>query len=383
MKIAYCIPSLETSGGTERIVIEKINYLVNNDYEIIIITTEGNRKTPFFYLSPKVRIIELNINFNEDINHILPVKFLKTKRKLNRYKKELSTFIQQESIDIVISTGAKELEFLHSLRVRCKKICELHFSKDYRKQAYLSRNSNLLWKMVGDFRTATLIKQTKNLDRLIVLTRQDEKQWKETNNNITQIYNFSAFESDVIADLNEKCVIAVGRLSEQKGFDMLIDAWSIVAEKNKDWKLKIFGTGILENELKQQVKQLRIENFVNFEGQTNAVAEKILQSSIFALSSRYEGFPLVLLESITCGVPIVSFDCKTGPNEVITENDCGILVENGNVQKFAESLLVLMNDLELRQLMGKKAKDKSEVFSKQFIMNQWTMLFDELMKIKK
>ncbi|UOE41549.1 glycosyltransferase family 4 protein [Chryseobacterium suipulveris] len=383
MKLLYCIPTLETSGGTERIVVEKINYLIDNGYEIIIITTEGKSRKSFFNLNAKATVIPLNINFNEVLNEILPLKLLKTKSKLRLYKQQLKQLIDRESIDIVISTGAKELEFLGKLDISAKKVCELHFSKNFRKQAYISRSANIFWNLIGELRTRELINQTKNLDKLVVLTKEDESEWKESNENITQIYNFSAFESEEVSNLNTKTVIAVGRLAEQKGFDLLIDAWSLVVAENNDWILRILGTGHLENQLKEQAKRLGIFDSIVFEGQTDFVAEKILQSAIFALSSRYEGFPLVLLESITCGVPIVSFDCKTGPSEIITANDCGILVQDGNIHEFAKSLIKVMNDEELRKKMGEKAKEKSRFFSKKFIMNQWTALFDELMKVKK
>lgn len=383
MKLLYCIPTLETSGGTERIVVEKINYLIDNGYEIIIITTEGKSRKSFFNLNAKATVIPLNINFNDVLNEILPLKLLKTKSKLRLYKQQLKQLIDRESIDIVISTGAKELEFLGKLDISAKKVCELHFSKNFRKQAYVSRSANIFWNLIGELRTRELINQTKNLDKLVVLTKEDESEWKESNENITQIYNFSAFESEEVSNLNTKTVIAVGRLAEQKGFDLLIAAWSLVVAENNDWILRIFGTGHLENQLKEQAKRLGIFDSIVFEGQTDFVAEKILQSAIFALSSRYEGFPLVLLESITCGVPIVSFDCKTGPSEIITANDCGILVQDGNIHEFAKSLIKVMNDEELRKKMGEKAKEKSRFFSKKFIMNQWTALFDELVKVKK
>ncbi|WP_300672938.1 glycosyltransferase family 4 protein [Soonwooa sp.] len=378
MKLLYCIPSLSTSGGTERILFEKINFLISHNIDIIVVTTEGINEKPFFSIDSRIKIVELNINFNSNFKDKLYRKYINTHKKLIEYKAKLEQILVSESVDICISTGAKEIEFLYKLKMNCKKICELHFSQEYRKQAYLSRNLNLFWKFIGDYRTKLFIKQTQGLDALVVLTKEDEKTWRLTNANVIQIYNFSAIESEKVAKLNNKVVIAVGRLTEQKGLDRLIQAWSLVSKKNKDWILKIYGTGELEDELKYQARSLNLVNSISFEGQTKNITEKILDSSIFALSSRYEGFPLVLLESITCGVPIVSFDCKTGPNEIIINDDCGILVQDSNIEKFAEALDALMCDFHLRVDKGSAAKITSAKFSKPFIMNEWIQLFNKL-----
>ena len=303
-------------------------------------------------------------------------KYIGTKRKLQEYKKKLIQVINTRKIDICISTGAKELEFLSQIQVPCKKICELHFSK-YNRELFLEgKKGGIIWKLIGKIRTYQLIKQTAGLDQLVVLTKKDEKDWKKTHNNVKQIYNFSDFQSESVALLENKKVISVGRLTEQKGYNYLIEAWAIIKNKKSDWILEIYGEGDLYNELFQQIKDCRLENHVFLKGRTNQVQEKMLESSIFALSSRYEGFPMVLLESMACGVPVVSFDCETGPAEIIENNDCGILVENRKVSKLAEALLKMMEDKELRKKSGEIAKIKSANFSKSKIMTQWSDLFD-------
>lgn len=380
MKILYCIPSLSESGGTERIITQKINFLLEceNQYDITIVTTEGVNKKPFYDLHPSAKVIELNIDFLEEFRKPLYSKYIGTKRKLKEYKKKLIQIINTQNIDICISTGAKELEFLSQIQVTCRKICELHFSK-YNRELFLEgKNSGIMWKLLGKIRTYQLIKQTKGLDQLVVLTKKDESDWKKTHNNVKQIYNFSDFQSQNVALLENKKVISVGRLTEQKGYDFLIEAWAIIKNKKSDWTLEIYGEGDLYNELFQQIKDSQLENHVFLKGQTNQVQEKILESSIFALSSRYEGFPMVLLESMACGVPVVSFDCETGPAEIIEHNDCGILVENRNVLKLAGALLTMMDDKDLRKKRGEIAKIKSANFSKSKIINQWMDLFADL-----
>ena len=380
MKILYCIPSLSESGGTERIVTQKINFFLEceKQFDITIVTTEGIDKKPFYDLHPSAKVIQLNINFLEEFRKPLYSKYIGTKRKLKEYKNKLIQIINTQNIDICISTGAKELEFLHEIQIPCKRICELHFSK-YNRELFLEgKKGGILWKLIGKIRTYQLIKQTSGLDQLVVLTKKDEKDWKKTHNNIKQIYNFSDFQSESLALLENKKVISVGRLTEQKGYNYLIEAWAIIKNKKSDWILEIYGEGDLYNELFQQIKDCRLENHVILKGRTNQVQEKMLESSIFALSSRYEGFPMVLLESMACGVPVVSFDCETGPAEIIENNDCGILVENRNVLKLAEALLTMMDDKDLRKKSGEIAKIKSANFSKSKIMTQWIDLFEYL-----
>lgn len=380
MKILYCIPSLSESGGTERIVTQKINYLLgcNDAYDITVVTTEGIGRSSFYSLNPKTKIIELNINFLEEFNKPLHLKYFGTKNKLKDYKKKLTEIITEHQIDICVSTGAKELEFFSKLKVECKKICELHFSKNNRR-LFLERKKGIIWKILGNLRTADLIRQTKKLDRLVVLTKKDKMDWIDTNTNITQIYNFSDFQSSNVATLDIPKVISVGRLTNQKGYEYLIKAWSILEKKGINWTLEIYGEGELHSELTKQIEANNLKQKVFLKGQTNAVQEKILESSIFALSSRYEGFPMVLLESMACGVPLVSFDCETGPAEIIENDDCGILVENRNVEKLAEALIVMIGNTNLRKEKGRIAKIKFDQFSKEKIMKEWMDLFDSLL----
>ncbi|WP_373747947.1 glycosyltransferase family 4 protein [Kaistella sp.] len=380
MKLLYCIPSLSESGGTERIVTEKINFLTNvPNYSITIVTTEGRHKTPFYKLDSRVNVIELDLNFNDNFSDNLVKKVLYTKIKLVKYAFYLRKVISSNNIDICISTGGKELEFLSSLRTKCIKICEFHFSKNSRKLFINSNKKAKFWNTIANIRTKQLVDQTKFLDRLVILTKRDEELWMKTNNNITQIYNFSPLEqTETFSSLLNSKVIAIGRLEDQKGFDYLIDAWKIVSKKNNGWTLEIYGKGSLELDLRDKINADNLQNSVSLKGVTTDVRDKLQNSSIYALTSRYEGFPMVLLESISCGVPIVSFDCETGPSEIIESNDCGIIVEDKNVAKFASALVEMIENTEMRIEKGKSAREKSKKFSKEIIMNQWLTLFDDL-----
>lgn len=381
MNILYLIPSMSNSGGMERILSEKVNHLsIDDNYKIFIITTEDAEKPIFFKLNENVILTEFGLDFNKFYNCNIILKLLETKKLLKEYKRRLEQFIKKNRIDICISMGGKELEFFSDLNSNCKKICELHFSQDIRKQFLQSRSSSVIWNFIGYYRTKQLISQTKNLDRLVVLTKVDLKHWQKTNQNVVQIYNFSSIVPSGVAELNNETVIAVGRLDPQKGFDLLIDAWKILKQKSKNnWILNIFGEGFEKNNLQKKIIENNLQDSLFLKGNSQSIEQEILSSSIFVLSSRYEGFPMVLLESLACGVPIVAFDCKTGPSEIIDNNDCGYLIEYENQNQMAEKIIKLIEDDSERIEKGKVAKEKSEHFSKQVIMNQWKNLFNDLL----
>ena len=383
MKLVYCVPAMGNPGGMEKILTDKINYLVEVfNFEVTIITTDQKDSPYFFSLNDKVNLIDFGLNFSDDFDLCLIKKLVSFKLKNSIYKKKLQNFLKDADVDICISLGGRELEFLYKLNTRAKKICEIHFAKSIRKQFITSRKKGKIWEMLGDIRTRQLIKQTKNVDQLVVLSKNDEKEWLKTNRNVTQIYNFTDIGSDKIAETKKKRVIAVGRLDAQKGFDLLIDAWQIVHEKSNDWKLDIFGQGEWKDLLTNKILDYKLQDVVSLKGVSKNIKKEFYDGSVFVLSSRYEGFGLVLLEAISCGLPSVSFNCDHGPAEMIEENS-GILVEKENVTELAKGLLTLINDENLRTEMGINAKQKSLEFSKSIIMEQWKELFISLINIEK
>lgn len=381
MNLVYLIPALYNPGGMERILTDKINTLVSTGkHSISVVTTDQMGRTPFFELNPRVSLIHLDLDFNAAFELPMHQKYRVTRAKLRQYRQQLLQIIKETRTDICISTGGKELEFLSAMPVPCKKILEIHFAKNFREQFLLSRKNSLKNRLIGKIRTRQLMHQTKNLDAVVVLTQNDRKEWEKTHRNIHQIYNFASFRVDQPADLAAHRAIAVGRLDAQKGFDMLIDAWALKKEELKDWKLDIFGQGEWQQMLEEKISHYGLEHNVRLCGVTSDIKTEMLHSSLFLFSSRYEGFGLVLVEAMGCGLPLVSFDCPEGPAEFITNNDVGLLVPAGDIEKFAEAVVVLAENPQLRFQMGKKGYLKSDLFAKDKIMAQWTDLFDCLVQ---
>lgn len=379
MKILYCIPSLYNPGGMERVISEKVNYLASlPNYEITIVTTEQQGKDIIFSIDKRILLIHLDINFNSHYSKDLLRKVIHHYKKLNLYKRKLKQIVTELNIDVIVSLCGKEIEFLNKLDVECKKIAEIHFSMNYRKQFLISRHKNFVWGILGEIRTYQLKQSVKKLDKLIVLTETDKHQWKNTNNNIICIPNPNPLNKTLVSSLDNKNVISIGKLDAQKGYDMLIDTWKIVAEKHPDWILNIWGVGEWEQMLTQRIRDYKLTEVINLCGQTKNVVSKYCDSSIYVMSSRYEGLPMVLIEAMSCGLPLISFDCECGPRDIISEGIDGYLVETNNIKLLAEKICYLIDNESIRKQMGLQAKINVEKFSKNMIMKRWTNLFENL-----
>jgi len=381
MNLLYCIPALYNAAGMERVLTEKVNYLAGlTKYKITIVTTDQQGKAIRFLLHESIDVIHLDIDFTAHYAANLIKKYVLHKRKIKIYKQELTNLANKLNIDICVSLCGKEIEFLYKMPVNCKKVAEIHFAMNSRKQFMTSHNNGYLWKILGEIRTIQLIKSVSKLDKLVVLTKDDQLQWEKTCKNIIQIPNPNPLKKGLTSKLDTKRIISIGRLDAQKGYDMLICAWLLVIDKHPDWIIDIYGEGEWEDKLNNSIKDAKITNSFFLRGLTYDVATNYIESSIYVMSSRYEGLPMVLIEAMSCGLPIVSFDCDCGPREVITDGVNGFLVETNDIKALADKISILIENEKLRIEMGKNAHIKSKQFSINQIMPQWTLLFDELIK---
>lgn len=387
MKILYLIPNLATSGGMERVLTEKVNYLSNLDgFNITIVTTDMmENEVPFFQLSGHVNLVRLSLNYKNIFGLNFFSKIEKTISLNKIYKKKIADIVSEHEIDICISMGGKELEFLGDLKLPCKTIYELHFNKDFRSSFLKANNKkNLIWKFWGWMRDYQHIHQAKKFDQLVVLTDVNLIAWQGEVNSVIKIVNPSPLSnpSNEKPLLSRKRAIAIGKLDRQKGFDLLIEAWDIVHKNRPEWKLDIYGVGELESQLKNKIKSLNLQSIIELKGLLHNVKYEMNQSAFYLLSSRFEGLPMVLIESITCGLPIVAFDCPTGPREIINNNDCGVLIKNGDVNALANGIIYMIDNPNLLYEMSDNALAKSKNYHIDNIMNQWIKLFNQLLSKK-
>jgi glycosyltransferase involved in cell wall biosynthesis len=376
-KIVYCTPALYMAGGVERALSIKANYFSDKfGYDITIILTEGADKPLFYPLSSNIKVVNLNIGFEELWKCSFLKKVFVYLIKQHRYKRLLNKELLRIRPDITVSLLRREINFLTELNDGSKKIGELHINRaNYRN--FAPQNTNCIKTLFSKLWMRNLVGNLKKLDKLVVLTDKDMESWFELNN-VYVIPDPLSFKPSSKSNLSEKKVIAIGRYSSEKGYDMLLSAWQKVAQVFPDWRLEIYGDGNREP-LNLLIDSLNIDkNRCVLNGRTNEVEKLYTGSSVFVCSSRFEGFGMVILEAMACGLPVVSFDCPWGPRSIITNYVDGILVENGNVEKLAENMILLMSDKNKRIEMSNNAIRNVQRYNVEEIAKQWKSLFDLL-----
>ena len=376
MKILYYLPSLYTSGGLERIIVFKANYFANHlpDVQVILVTSEQLNKPSFFPLSENVKHIDLNVCIDYPFDQSSLLKLFRFPFLYRKFKNRFLKVLEREMPDIVISTIRREINFLPLLKDGSIKVAELHVTKDFYHPNFPKGMNRLLRERKDRVR----LKKLKLMDAVVFLTAQEKSFWPELSN-VHVIPNPLVLKPKDVSTCQAKQVIAVGRYVPQKGFDLLIEAWSIVNACYPDWVLKIYGDGN-PVELQDQIDRLNLTESCKLKPSTTVIEEKYCDSSIFVLSSRYEGFGMVLVEAMACGLPSIAFDCPSGPSEIIRDGIDGFLVENGNVKEMAKRICNLIKDDLLRKEMGERAQLNSARFHMENIAAQWKDLFESFGK---
>lgn len=373
MKIVYCIAGTCHSGGMERVLTNKANYLVAHGYEIVIVTTDQQGQPPFFALDKRIRCIDLQINYEKNNGKSFLNKILHYPLKQYKHKQRLKKVLKLECPDVTVSMFCNDASFITNIKDGSAKVLEIHFSK-FKRLQYGRKG---LWKLADLWRSKQDEKTVARFDKFVVLTEEDKGYWGKLHN-IIVIPNALTFSTAQQALLENKKVVAIGRYTYQKGFERLIDAWRIIAQQLPDWKLDIVGDGEARELLQQQIYTYGLEKKITLVHPTKDIEKIYLEASLIVLSSRYEGLPMVLLEAQAFGLPIVAFRCKCGPADIIDEGSNGFLVEEGDREGLARQMAKIMTDEPLRKQMGKIAKEKSQRYNEEVIMKQWMNLFHSL-----
>lgn len=377
MKIVYCIHSLYNPGGMERVLLNKVRYFVEQKgWEIVIVTTDQHNRPTFYPLPEGVRMVDLGINYSDDNRRSPLGKIVGYLKRRRRHRRILAALLNAERPDITVSLFPCESSFIPSLKDGSKKVLEIHYSKFFR----LQYGRHGLLRLIDRYRTHTDERLAQRFDRFVVLTHEDCGYWPKMAN-IEVIPNAALFRPASTADLTAKHVVAVGRLDHQKGFDRMLDVWAELLQTHpdlSDWTLDIYGQGEWHDNLLQQAERLGISSSVVLHAPTKDI-EKVYTSSAFLLiTSRYEGFPMVMIEAMACGLPVISYDFKTGPRDIIRLGDNGYFVTDGDSSALVAAMANLMNDLPLRQRLGKNALRVRDTFSEASVMDKWTRLFEDL-----
>ena len=378
MKLIYCICSLQNPGGMERVLLNKVTYLTGRlHWDVTIVTTDQKGRPAFYPFPHAVRMIDLGINYTDDNGKHPLLKITGYLQRRHRHRKLLSKLLMKERADIVVSLYPSESSFIPDIKDGSKKVLELHFCKFFRLQY---GRSGLLG-LIDRWRTRQDEKIVGKFDKFIVLTNEDKGYWGQLPN-IEVIPNAAMHMSGHFSDVSSHRVIAVGRLDYQKGFDRLIEAWAQIQkhDKYKDWHLDIFGQGEWRDLLQQMIERHGLQDNTHINRPTRDIGTEYAKSSLLVMSSNYEGFPMVMIEAMACGLPVASFDFKCGPKDIIKDGINGLLVPNGNIDALAQAMIKIMDNDTYRKELSLNARQVVSTYSEDTVMAKWVKLFNSLVE---
>lgn len=372
MKIIFSTDQIYLHGGLEKVMAQKANYFSEVlKYEVYILTTEQNQKPACYSLSPNIKLIDININYIRTKSYLTKdnlKKMFRHYRKWNQIMKSINPDV------LIVCNQSFDMFWAPFQFYRVLKIREFHSSRCFDETV----------RAKGGFFQKTKFKITdfveSKFDKLILLNKDEQAFYKTKN---TFVIPNPIGEQQLKAALVNKKAIAAGRIAAVKNFENLIDVWVLVVREEPDWELHIYGQGDREiiSQLKSKIVSLGLEANIIIQNPTEDIIKTMLEYSIYIMTSHTECFPMVLLESLSVGLPVVSYDCPTGPRNIITDGKDGILVKNKNTKLLSEAVLVLIRNEKKRHEMGFLAKENSSKFSMDTVMEGWIDLFTQL-KIK-
>ncbi|MEI3894289.1 MULTISPECIES: glycosyltransferase family 4 protein [Bacillus] len=389
MKVTFLVYNIYGMGGTVRTVVNTANYFAAKNHEVEIISVRRTSATPMFDIDKKVKIIPIfDARKGKLFGKNTPLYQKIIKRILMKFP---SVFIDKSEdlyqmfnlfVDFKIIAALKKINkgilitTIPSFNILATKFVKKDVIKVGQEHLYFAGHAPGLQNKIK--------KHYKKLDALTCLTDSEindyEQLLKGSKVDLYKIENATDIPKET-AKLDKKVVIAAGRYAHEKGFDLLIPAFANVIKKHPDWKLKIFGSGVEEEVLREKIFEEKAYNNIFLMQKTNNIIDEMRNSSIYALSSRYESFGMVIIEAMSVGVPCVGFAC-TGPREVITHKEDGILVEEGNLEELANSLMMLIESEELRKEYGRMARKNVEKYTFNVVGGKWDRILEEQVQKK-
>lgn len=360
MKILYLIDTLYNAGGMERILILKANRLASAfGYEVTFVTNHQKGRPTFFPLGPQVKLLDIGC-------------FLRLPIQVPLYLRKLDDVVKAEKPDIIIDLHLLTMGKLKERYPGVVVMSEFHFCHEMFRIRKKTRRMHRMEKAVS------------RLDCFVVLTQEDKKAWEPFCPHIVQIYNPSTFIQDdgVRAPLEAKRCISGGRFESQKNYSRMIELWSRLHPRHPDWVLDLYGNGKEKKKIEKQIARLGLQDSVRLHPASRQIREEMLGSSIYLMTSLFEGFPLVLAESASIGLPCVAFRCPCGPGEFIRDGVDGFTAHPADSQEWIAKVEKLMDNSELRKKMGENSLEKAKDFTEKLIIPRWDALFRELVKKK-
>lgn len=370
MKLLYITGSLAIYGGLERVLTQKANWLAENNYDVCVITVNQGNKPLCYQLHPKVAYKDLDVLFYKQYAYSGWKRLVK-KYELNRlFKKRLAEVIKEYRPNIIISTYLEYVRKIVSVKGNIPLVFESHSSC----LCESFENDGVFRKLYLYYEKLCL----KKSDMVVALTNGDAQEWRRYTSRVCVIPNVVSLNtSNELSDCSAKSVIFVGRFSRQKDFSSLLKIWSIVHQRYPEWQLHIYGGygGEMEAWLRE-IGQLD-SNIVVHDGSSDML-DRYKENSVFLLTSKYEPFGLVLPEAMSCGIPVVAFDCPYGPADIISDGVDGFLIKNRDINDFSDKVCLLIENEDMRIRMGKAGRMSSQRYRENIIMPRWVQLFSQL-----
>jgi len=367
MTILFNTDQIYLHGGIEKVMATKANFFANcKDVEVIIVTTEQKGLTPRYTLDSRIKLIDLGVNYDREKSYF---SYINLKKAFLHYRKQKALFGDLKP-DVIISPNYNfDHYWLAFIKRKAKLIKERHSSRYLEEE----HRKNASFFKALKYKLNDWIEQKYNH---IVVLNKDEAEYVKTSN-VVVIPN-PIDESPFVADINAKQVVAAGRISPVKNFGDLVKAWELIKPDFPDWQLHIYGEDYLDTQkkLEDDIKKAGLDEVVHFKGSVNNMSEVLSNYSIYAMSSETECFPMVLLEALSVGLPIVSYDCPNGPRHIINNGEDAYLVFHHDIETLSRKLKYLMRDKEERYRLQNNAKKNIVRFSTQQVMKQWQELLN-------
>ncbi|MEZ9552413.1 glycosyltransferase family 4 protein [Vibrio breoganii] len=351
-KILFLINDITMPGGLSRVTLNLVKEFdfLSDEFEVHALSA-----TAKFQSSNHQNIHYLNL---PALHGLTAVEKICWYRML---KSRVEEYVEENQYDLVISVG--------TAMVICTSFCCFH-------KAELWGAEHLAYNHYGRFRKFLKRWRYPKLTRLICLTESDkELHYDKYLSQVSVIPNFTEFAEIDTTYSNKASILFVGRFNRMKGVDYLVDIIKCVSEQCPRWHFNLYGEGAMKLWMEEQISKSELSAYVTIHNPTKHISLVYQQSGIFILTSRNEGFPMVLLEAQAHGVPVVSFDCETGPSEIITDGEDGYLIPPFDTQAFADRLAELVNDGDLRKSMSEQALINRQRFDKSSIISLWLALF--------
>lgn len=373
MKILYVYKALAIWGGIERVLIDKINYLANFGYSVYVITADQGEHIIPYHLDNRVNYEDLKIMSHKQYEYPLIRRILEKIHLSILFKKRLKQRINSINPDIIICVTEYYVDVILGItKGKIPVIAENHSNYKYTKHLNKQNPIKLILRK-------RYMHSLKKASVIVSLTQKDTMDWKKKYGHVVTIPNVVHLNPNANTSSYENHrVIFVGRLAAQKGWKDLIKIWKIIHRKYQDWELDYYGDGEDKNDFLSIINKYQDHIGIVYHEPVHDIFSKYCESSIFIMTSVYEPFGLVLPEAMSCGLPVVAFDCNYGPREIITDGTNGFLIYNRNIDEFVYRLSCLIENEPLRKQLGQNAITSSQQFSKDIVMSKWIDLFNEL-----